>query len=784
MDKAFNLINQTSNIFAIEWKDNNCDIVSDYSENVAEVMQLCRGAVFSSNLSKQANLIRKELIESHEKSTLSIPTFALEASNKTIFYLKEEIVFQNNASPVSFFTNVTQLEEEKNSSQKIQQRLELVLEGTRLGMWDWNPQTNDVTFDERWADMLGLKLSDLTQTLSDWQDRVHPSDIENCFADITEHMEGKVNFYENLHRMKHTDGEWRYILDRGRIVEWDKDGMPIRFTGTHTDVTDLKNAELKAQDALLSRNRFFANMSHELRTPLHGILNLAEFGINDATKEEKNNALKSILSSTQILTNIVNDILDFAKIDAGKLEIENIDFNIQELVTSIEKPMMQLANDKGIKFATKLSSNIANVFIGDPVRISQIINNLCSNAVKFTESGQVTLQIDVVDSSNNKQTLSFQVIDTGIGISKKAQKVLFQEFHQADKSTSRKYGGTGLGLSISARLSELMGGSLSFESKEHLGSTFIYQQNFPVSQLNNISKAQTSHVDLQCATVLVAEDNKVNQLIITKMLEAHNAKIVLVENGKRCVEYFIKSSVDLILMDIQMPEMDGIQATLQIREQEKGKSVPIIAMTANSMREDIEHYLSIGMDGYLTKPFNKDKLNSLLNVYNPNLLSFKSFATAMSDPEIHSKEKLNAICAELKRLIPKADRVSLWLFKEHLSSIKCLICLDDNDQISVGTELYAADFPQYFQYIVSHQVLDASNARVNEHTQCFNEMYFEPLNIYSLLDYIFLVDNKPAGVICCEAVNSPVVWDEEDLESLVKIVDITTLFLANTISKA
>jgi PAS domain S-box-containing protein len=783
LHNAFNLINQTSNIFAIKWKDEHCEIVSDFSENVTSIVKLSKGSIFSAILNEEAKLIRKELIDKHIESTLSLPTFALEASNKKVYYLKEEIVFQNNSSPVSFFTNVTQLEEEKNSSQKIQQRLELVLEGTRLGMWDWNPQSNDVTFDERWAEMLGLKLSDLTQTLSDWQDRVHPNDIEKCFADITDHMEGQVNFYENLHRMKHTDGEWRYILDRGRIVEWDKDNQPIRFTGTHTDVTDLKNAELKAQEALLSRNRFFANMSHELRTPLHGILNLAEFAINDATTEEKNNALKCILSSTQILTNIVNDILDFAKIDAGKLEIENIDFNLQELVTSIEKPLMQLASDKGIEFVTKLSSNIANVFIGDPVRISQIINNLCSNAVKFTESGQVTLQIDEVDSFNNNQTLSFQVIDTGIGISKKAQEVLFQEFHQADKSTSRKYGGTGLGLSICARLSELMGGNLSFESKEHLGSTFIYQQVFPVSHLNNLNKAQAPYVDLKGATVLVAEDNKVNQLIITKMLEAHNAKIILVENGKRCVEYFIKSSVDLILMDIQMPEMDGIQATLQIREQEKGKSIPIIAMTANSMKEDIEHYLSIGMDGYLTKPFNKDKLNSLLNVYNPNLLSLKSFATAMSDPDIHPKEKLNVICVELKRLIPKADRVSLWLFKEHFSSIKCLICLDNKGQISSGVELNAADFPQYFQYIVSHQVLDASNARVNEHTLCFNEMYFEPLNIYSLLDYIFLVDNKPAGVICCEAVNSPVIWDKEDIESLVKIVDITTLFLANSLSE-
>jgi YesN/AraC family two-component response regulator len=206
-------------------------------------------------------------------------------------------------------------------------------------------------------------------------------------------------------------------------------------------------------------------------------------------------------------------------------------------------------------------------------------------------------------------------------------------------------------------------------------------------------------------------------------------------------------------------------------------------MTANTMREDIEHYLSIGMDGYLTKPFDKEKLNSLLNVFNPNLLTLKSFATTMSDPEINSMEKLNAICVELKRLIPKADRVSLWLFDDNYSTIKCITCLDENNQISNGIELKATDFPQYFEYIVSNQVLDASDARNNEHTQCFNKSYFEPLNIHSLLDYIFVVDNKPAGVICCEAVNSPVAWQTEDVDSLVKVVDITTLFLTENITQ-
>ncbi|CAD2223051.1 Histidine kinase response regulator hybrid protein [Pseudoalteromonas sp. 3J6] len=544
---------------------------------------------------------------------------------------------------------------------------------------------------------------------------------------------------------------------------------------------ELEKLKEEADTANNTKSKFLANMTHELRTPLHGILNLAEFGMTETTTEEKDSTLKSILKSAHYLSNIVNDILDFSKIEAGKLEIEHIDFDLNDVISDVIKPQLQQASTKGIKLITSVDSKIADNFKGDPLRVSQILNNLCSNAIKFTKTGQVELKVSIKSSTLQTQVLKFEVIDTGLGINETVQEHLFKEFHQADSSTSREYGGTGLGLSICARLSELMQGHLSFTSQIGKGSTFTYEQRFEIVLSPIIAKQSVELTNLQGCTVLIAEDNKINQLIIVKMLKVHNADLIIAENGKECVKYFKEHPVDLIFMDIQMPEIDGIKATQAIRSLPTGKIVPIIAMTANTLKQDIEHYLDIGMDGYLTKPFDKAKLNSLLNVYNPKNLNLKNLAVKISDPNVSSNRKLNQICKELKALIPNANRVSLWLFNKEYSALSCLICLDENDDVSSGAVLNTENSPAYFNYILTNQVLDASDARNNEVTESFTHSYFEPLNIYSLLDYTYKLDNKPLGVICCESVDSKVTWSHADKESLVKVADVTNLFLSKQI---
>ncbi|NWL15403.1 response regulator [Pseudoalteromonas sp. Scap03] len=544
---------------------------------------------------------------------------------------------------------------------------------------------------------------------------------------------------------------------------------------------ELEKLKEEADTANNTKSKFLANMTHELRTPLHGILNLAEFGMTETTTEEKDSTLKSILKSAHYLSNIVNDILDFSKIEAGKLEIEHIDFDLNDVISDVIKPQLQQASTKGIKLITSVDSKIADNFKGDPLRVSQILNNLCSNAIKFTKTGQVELKVSIKSSTLQTQVLKFEVIDTGLGINETVQEHLFKEFHQADSSTSREYGGTGLGLSICVRLSELMQGHLSFTSQIGKGSTFTYEQRFEIVLSPIIAKQSVELTNLQGCTVLIAEDNKINQLIIVKMLKVHNADLIIAENGKECVKYFKEHPVDLIFMDIQMPEIDGIKATQAIRSLPTGKIVPIIAMTANTLKQDIEHYLDIGMDGYLTKPFDKAKLNSLLNVYNPKNLNLKNLAVKISDPNVSSNRKLNQICKELKALIPNANRVSLWLFNKEYSALSCLICLDENDDVSSGAVLNTENSPAYFNYILTNQVLDASDARNNEVTESFTHSYFEPLNIYSLLDYTYKLDNKPLGVICCESVDSKVTWSHADKESLVKVADVTNLFLSKQI---
>ncbi|MFP3351708.1 response regulator [Pseudoalteromonas sp. SIMBA_153] len=544
---------------------------------------------------------------------------------------------------------------------------------------------------------------------------------------------------------------------------------------------ELEKLKEEADTANNTKSKFLANMTHELRTPLHGILNLAEFAISEGTTEEKDNTLKSILKSAHYLSNIVNDILDFSKIEAGKLEIEHINFNLNDVISDVIKPQLQQASAKGIKLIKSVDPKIAENLKGDPLRVSQILNNLCSNAIKFTKTGQVELKVSIKSSTLQTQLLKFEVIDTGLGINETVQEHLFKEFHQADSSTSREYGGTGLGLSICARLSELMQGQLSFTSKIGKGSTFTYEQSFELALLPSVAKQGSDITNLQGCTVLIAEDNKINQLIIVKMLKAHNANLIIAEDGKECVKYFKEHSVDLIFMDIQMPEMDGIKATQAIRALPAGKTVPIIAMTANTLKQDIEHYLGIGMDGYLTKPFDKAKLNSLLNVYNPKNLNLKNLAVKISDPNVSSNRKLKQICKELKALIPNANRVSLWLFNKDYSALNCLACLDENNDVLSGTVLYTENSPAYFNYILTNQVLDASDARNNEVTKPFSHSYFEPLNIYSLLDYIYILDSKPLGVICCESVGSKVTWSHADKESLIKVADVTNLFLSKQI---
>jgi PAS domain S-box-containing protein len=492
------------------------------------------------------------------------------------------------------------------------QRLLLVLEGTGHGIWDWNPQTNEVVFDEGWAKMLGYGLYEIENNLETWQSRVHPEDIEGCFKDIQAHINGETEYYSNIHRMKHKKGHWIYIWDRGKVVERDNNGTPIRFTGTHTDVTAQKETELALVEAMQARENFFALMSHEIRTPMNGVLGFTEELLRDKTlNKQQREQVEYINSSSSGLLEIINDILDYAKLSSGQLTLEDRPFSLKNKLAELEKATKFVVEKNGNQLKWSLADDIADYIISDENRINQILTNLISNAAKFTTNGEIKINVQKCQT-DNEQSLKFTISDNGIGIPKDKLEDLFRPFIQAEDSTSRKYGGTGLGLTISKNLVTALGGEIWVESELKKGTTFYFTISY-FPDLGTFEGKESSEDDLinlslKGVEVLVAEDNQINRKLISSYLSKEEMGISFAHDGQEAVKMMNENQYDIVLMDVQMPKMSGIEATKKICEQLQDKCPPIIALSANAFNEDKAKCFDAGMLAFISKPVNKERL--------------------------------------------------------------------------------------------------------------------------------------------------------------------------------
>ena len=446
-----------------------------------------------------------------------------------------------------------------------------------------------------------------------------PGALQQVVPDLGRILTENHLLFETVHVAK--DGRRIPTEINARLIEFE--GRPAAL-GIARDITERKQAaaELqRAKDAAEAANRakseFLANMSHEIRTPMNGILGMAELALGTELTPEQRDYLEMVKASADSLLAIINDILDFSKIEAGKLEFESVEFPLRTTLDYAMKALAVRAREKGLELGFAVQGSVPEILIGDPGRLRQVLINLTSNAIKFTERGAVTVSVEHRSSGPDAVWLHFAVTDTGIGIAPEKQSHIFESFAQADGTMARRYGGTGLGLSISQKLVARMGGLIQVESAPGKGSTFHFDARFGIGRP---FQAPARDLPALIATpgaagglhVLLAEDNAVNQLLAVRLLEKRGHAVTVAANGHEVLQKFRTQRFDLILMDVQMPGLDGFETTAAIRRIEAGSGchTPIIAMTAHALKGDRERCLAASMDGYVPKPIHPETLFS------------------------------------------------------------------------------------------------------------------------------------------------------------------------------
>jgi PAS domain S-box-containing protein len=520
---------------------------------------------------------------------------------------------------VKYFAIEEDITKEKLLAEQLrefEQKFRLALEKIGDNVWEHDFRTGITQFSKSENNLLTINKGEEHLIDKLWWNSIHKEDTVKVKAIDELYQKGEINHHNLEYRIVQPDGSVKWVLDRGVVLEKNRANKPQLILGTHTDITNQKTIEqqlTKAKnDAELSRKSkeiFLANMSHEIRTPLNAILGMGNQLRKSKLSENQLFQLETINTAAENLLVIINDILDLSKIEAGKLSVEKIGFEPKKVVSQAMQVLMHKAEEKGLSLTnTFCDSRLWPVLIGDPYRLNQVLLNLMSNAVKFTEHGSVDVRCKVVSDLPDLQIIEATVEDTGIGMDEEYVSRLFEKFSQEYESISRKFGGTGLGMSICKELVELMGGEIEVQSEKGKGTCVTFRVPFHKGTTKDIPSAVEGIIGdnfLAGKNILVADDNEMNRLVATTILESYGASVANVTNGEEAYHTLLENKdLHLVLMDIQMPKMNGYTATQKIRE--AGIKTPVIALTANAIRGENEKCLNAGMNDFISKPFKED----------------------------------------------------------------------------------------------------------------------------------------------------------------------------------
>lgn len=520
---------------------------------------------------------------------------------------KEFIVIARDVTDIKAVNELVQQSEEKYRG---------IIENLKLGILEVDNDDKIIKSYPQFCVLSGYKEEELIGK-SPSELFLDESSREIMTAQNKQRLVGNSGVYEIPILKKNGDIAW--VIISGAPF-YNSKGVKEGTVGVHLDITERKNMESELRDANLKseelnkvKEMFMANMSHEIRTPMNAIIGMAELLKESVLTTSQQSYISAIASSSTNLLLLINDLLDFSKIESGYLTLEFVTFNLPKLIAKNKALVSLKADENGVNIVSDIDKNLPTNLLGDPIRLGQVILNLLSNAVKFTNNGTVTIKVELIEKQQNRNTLKFSVKDDGIGIEPNEFENIFEDFSQAKSTTTRLFGGTGLGLPISKKIVNLMDGKLKVKSKLNEGSDFYFTIVLEESELVEDQSAHSTQLteDFKQKKVLVVEDNPVNILMAKTILEKWNCNVFLAKNGIEAIEKVQQAVYDVILMDMRMPKMGGLEATQLIRNEFK-ISTPIIALTANAIKGENDKCLAAGMNDYVSKPYKQIELNKTL----------------------------------------------------------------------------------------------------------------------------------------------------------------------------